>query len=129
MRLLLDTHVWLWMLSEPDRLGKKVRARLADRRDDVFLSAASAWELAIKSGAGRIPLPEPVDTFVATRLLRDGIKPLPVEIHHATAVAALPQHHSDPFDRLLVAQAQAEQMTLVTADAKLRAYDVRILRA
>ena len=127
MRLLLDTQVWLWAVSEPGRIGAEVRALLEDEAHTLLLSAASVWEMAIKYRLGKLPLPEPPSLFVPSRLVRDGVLPLPVEHHHAARVASLPDHHRDPFDRLLVAQAQVERLSLVTADRQLAAYDVPIV--
>ncbi|MCK9462051.1 MAG: type II toxin-antitoxin system VapC family toxin [Proteobacteria bacterium] len=129
MRILLDTHVWLWMIAEPDRLNAEARERIADRGNDLFLSAASAWEIAIKHRIGRLPLPAPPEEFVPARLVRDGVIPLPVEHRHALRVASLPALHRDPFGRLLVAQAQIERLVLATADAQLAGYAVETLRA
>ena len=124
MRILLDTHVWLWMLVSPDRIGEEPRRALSDRGNELLLSAASSWEIAIKYRLGKLPLPEPPDQFIPPRLTRDGIVPLPVEHHHAVAVAALPDHHRDPFDRLLIAQARLEHLVLFTADRVFQQYPV-----
>ncbi len=129
MRLLLDTHVWLWTLVEPHRIRDDVRERLSVPGTTLHLSAASTWEIAIKYRLGKLPLPEPPERFVLPRLVRDGIRPLPIEPVHTLRVATLPDHHADPFDRLLVAQAQVERFTIVTADAKLAPYDVSLLMA
>ncbi|GMV43926.1 MAG: hypothetical protein AMXMBFR64_56420 [Myxococcales bacterium] len=129
MRLLLDTHVWLWMLSDPGRIQLDARRLLADDATVLFLSAASAWEIAIKYHLGKLSLPEPPRDFIPRRLVRDRVTPLPVEHHHAVEVAGLPSHHLDPFDRLLVAQALVEDLTLVTTDDKLTPYGARLLRA
>lgn len=129
MRLLLDTHVWLWMVSAPERIREQARRALADRDNVVLLSAASAWEIAIKYRLGKLPLPEDPATFIPARLARDRVTPLPVSIEHALHVATLADHHSDPFDRLLVVQAQLEGLLLVTVDAQFDAYDVELLRA
>lgn len=95
----------------------------------LVLSAASTWEIAIKYRLGKLPLPEPPDVFILPRLTRDGIEPLPIGHHHACAVTRLPLHHTDPFDRLLVAVAQLEGLTLVSADRQLLAYDVSVILA
>jgi PIN domain nuclease of toxin-antitoxin system len=127
-RLLLDTHVWLWMLAQPERLPEEVRAQLADLQTELLLSAASAWEIAIKVRLGRLELPGSPRDYVPDRLRRSGVQPLAVELDHALRVAELPEHHRDPFDRVLIAQAQALDLVLVTADRQLDAYDVRLLR-
>jgi PIN domain nuclease of toxin-antitoxin system len=124
MRFLLDTQVWLWTLTAPERLPADTRALLEDPANQLLLSAASSWEIAIKYRLGKLPLPEPPSLFVLPRLVRDGITELPIQHHHALAVANLPQHHNDPFDRLLIAQAQIERLTLVSADRKLAPYQV-----
>jgi PIN domain nuclease of toxin-antitoxin system len=129
MNLLLDTHVWVWSLSFPERLSTEARNLLSSSRNVVYLSAASAWELAIKSSLGKIDLPEPVESYVPSRMARQGLTALPVTHAHALRVAALPPHHRDPFDRLLVAQALVERLPILTADAAFDRYDVEVIRA
>ncbi len=128
MKLLLDTHVFLWMATEPERLGGAL-AVLEKPANDLLLSAASTWELAVKVSIGRLVLPEPVSSYVTSRMHALAVHGLGVEHLHAAAVEALPMHHRDPFDRLLVAQAQAIGATFVTVDAAIGAYDVPILWA
>jgi len=129
LRLLLDTQVWLWMVAEPSRLRSEVRDVLATQANALFLSTASCWEMAMKYRLGRLPLPETPSQFVPPRLLRDGVAFVNVEVHHALAVAELPDLHSDPFDRMLIAQARAERLVLVSAGADIARYDVALLRA
>jgi PIN domain nuclease of toxin-antitoxin system len=117
------------MVAAPDRLGAEARRVLEDPDTDLFLSAASSWELSIKVGIGKLALPEPPARFILDRLVRDGVTPLPVQHHHAVAVADLPLHHRDPFDRLLIAQARTERVTFLTADRLLQAYEVDLLLA
>ncbi len=126
MRLLLDTHVWLWLQTEPDRLGPTTLGMLADTGNELLLSAASSWEIAIKYGLGKLALPEPPTVYVPERMRRSGVGALPVSHPHTLAVAALPPHHRDPFDRLLVAQANLENLTFVTADPAFGRYDVTV---
>ena len=126
MKLLLDTHVWLWSLVTPERIPDDTRALLAEPENELVFSAASSWEIAIKHRLGRLSLPEPPARFIPPRLVRDAIQPLPIAHHHAHAVADLPDHHNDPFDRLLVVQAKIEGLTLVTADRKIAPYDVNL---
>jgi len=129
VKYLLDTHVFLWLVGDSSRVDAKVRERLADTRDELLVSAASAWELAIKHGSGRLELPGPPATYVPSRVQAIGASSLPVELGDALAVADLPPHHADPFDRLLVAQAQRRELVLVTADRALSPYDVQLLWA
>lgn len=129
MRVLLDTHVWLWSLTEPERLTASARELIVDPGNEVLLSAASAWEIAIKYSLGKLPLPEPPAQYVPTRTAAQRIGTLAVTTAHALAVAGLPPHHADPFDRLLVAQAQLEGCALLTADVRLRPYKVELVWA
>jgi PIN domain nuclease of toxin-antitoxin system len=129
MRLLLDTQVWLWTHLQPERLRPEVRERFVDPSSALLLSAASSWEIAIKYALGKLPLPEPPHDYVPWRMRRDAVDGLPVTHTHALHVASLPRHHGDPFDRLLVAQAQLEDVPLVTADPHIARYDVTILPA
>jgi PIN domain nuclease of toxin-antitoxin system len=126
VRILLDTHVFLWLQVQPERLGDHLAA-VADTANDRLLSAASSWEIAIKHGLGRLSLPEPPARWVPERMRAVGATPLAVEHTHALAVADLPVHHRDPFDRLLVAQARALGASLLTADRQLEDYDVDLL--
>ncbi|MCP9489264.1 MAG: type II toxin-antitoxin system VapC family toxin [Solirubrobacteraceae bacterium MAG38_C4-C5] len=129
MRLLLDTHVWLWARTEPQRLGEAARELLEDPDTDLYLSAASTWEIAIKYSLGKLPLPTPPAEYVPRRMQTSGVLPLAVEHAHAVHVATLPLHHRDPFDRLLIVQAQVERMRLLTADPAFEAYDVEVVKA
>ena len=120
--LLLDTHVWLWWNAAPERLSLAAKARIADPRVRVFLSAASVWELAIKAGLGKLTLGEPVAAYVTRRLASDAVESLPVTAAHAAGVEGLARLHKDPFDRILVAQARAEGLILLTVDPHVLAY-------
>lgn len=126
MRLLLDTHCWLWWLAEPERLNAEALASITDRRNTLYLSAASAWEIAIKVALGKLALPAPVSSYVPSRLAEDGILSLPIEQGHALEVAELPNLHRDPFDRLLIAQARIEDLVLLTADPEVARYPVEL---
>jgi PIN domain nuclease of toxin-antitoxin system len=126
MRVLLDTHVFLWANTAPHRLGKQ-RALLEDRATDLLFSAASSWEIAIKYTLDRLPLPVEPSRYVPDRIRVLGAIPVPVEHSHALAVAELPRHHEDPFDRLLIAQAQTMRIAIVTADHSFDRYDVDLL--
>ena len=122
MRLLLDTHVWLWWNSEPERLSAQALGQISNARNEVFLSAVSVWEMAIKRRLGKLPLPEPVAAYVARRLETDNVIALAVSTGHAAGVEALEALHRDPFDRLLIVQARQEGLRLLTADDKVLAY-------
>ena len=128
MSYLLDTHCWLWLQTTPERLPAELLDILTDRSVDLFLSAASAWELGIKHAADRIRLPEAPGNYVREGMRRSGVRELSMSHSHALEAAALPPHHRDPFDRMLVAQARLERLTLVTADRILAAYDVDLIR-
>lgn len=129
MKLLLDTHVWLWMQVSPERIQSQTRSLLADPDNVLLLSAASSWEIAIKYALGKLLLPVTPGEYVPSRMLRSGTTALPVDHSHALYVATLPPHHRDPFDRLLVAQAKLESAVLVTSDVQLKPYDVKQVSA
>ena len=124
MRLLLDTHAFLWWVGNNDALSKKARAAIADADNECFLSIASTWELAIKLSLGKLKLPEPIERFVPAQLAANGFVQLPIEFRHAAKVATLSLHHRDPFDRLLIAQAIEEKMPIVSGDAMFKRYGV-----
>ena len=129
MRILLDTQCWLWMVAFPERLSAEARTVIETTEHELFLSAASAWEIAIKHALGKLQLPDPPERFVMTRMTRLRTLPLAIEHAHALRVAVLPPHHRDPFDRLLVAQAQLEQLPILTNDPLFHRYDVETIAA
>ncbi|MDX2029303.1 MAG: type II toxin-antitoxin system VapC family toxin [Blastocatellia bacterium] len=129
MRILIDTHCWLWSLTAPERLSARAQEIFADPENTIYLSAASSWEMAIKYQLGKLPLPEAPETYVPGRMLAQGIEALPIEHAHTLRVAELPAHHHDPFDRLLIAQAQIESLSLLTADPMFRKYKVDLVWA
>ena len=122
MRLLLDTHAFLWWRANDRRLPRRAREAIANA-DVVFVSAATAWEAAIKAALGRLRYPDTIEKGVEA----SGFEKLPISLEHAERAVRLPQHHHDPFDRMLVAQAQAEALTLVTDDARIVRYEVAVL--
>jgi PIN domain nuclease of toxin-antitoxin system len=126
VRLLLDTHTFLWFVAGRSDLSRRARRALEDGRAVLFLSAASVWEMAIKISLGRLTLNTTAADYVRGKI-ESGLQMLPIEWAHAAAVEALPFHHRDPFDRLLVAQAQIEDLTIVSADPAFRKYDVRVI--
>lgn len=127
MKLLLDTNAFLWFVSAPSRLGRKARAAIENAENGLFWSAASEWELAIKVSLGRIELAEGWQRAFAEERASNRIADLPVSVAHCLPTATLPWHHRDPFDRLLVSQAIAEGLTLITKDESIRRYDVETL--
>ena len=128
MNLLLDTHVLLWWIDGSKRLGLRAKTAMFKSGVSLWLSAASAWELIIKFNAGRLKLGKPPDETI-TQLIESGFQTLPITVRHALAIGALPSRHADPFDRILVAQAQCEDLTIVTADELIASYNVRTMDA
>lgn len=124
MRLLLDTHAFLWWLSDWDHLADDAVAVIADPANEVFVSAVSGWEIGVKKAEGRLTAPDNLAAVVEDRRFRH----LHLTFRHADRAANLPMHHRDPFDRMLVAQAQAEGLVLVTRDARIPLYDVLTMR-
>ena len=127
MNLLLDTHALLYWLKEPDQLRDDAREAVRDPENLVYYSAANVWEIVIKSALGKLPLVD--QGQMESALAEDQIRPLPITAAHACAVAKLPRHHEDPFDRILVGQAIRESLQLVTRDPLLEAYPVQLLKA
>ena len=128
MRVLIDTHVFLWWSSERGaRLSEPVREMLTDGATDVSFSMASAWEIAIKVGGGRMVLPEIVERYLPDRLRHHGFELMPIELAHVFRAVELPRLHGDPFDRMLVAQAQIEGLPILTADPAISRYDVETI--
>lgn len=128
MTFLLDTQVLLWWLLDDGRLARPARAAIADSTNVVYASAASAWEIAIKSSLGRLSLPRAAEEWFPEEMERNRFLELPIRSAHALGVRKLPRHHEDPFDRLLVAQARAESLTLITSDRMIERYDVHVLK-
>jgi PIN domain nuclease of toxin-antitoxin system len=127
MRILLDTHALLWAAAGDPRLSDAARAIIEDSGQELLFSAVSALEIAIKRAAGRLELPDDPATWVRTRLLAFGLIALPVTVEHALEAGALPVHHRDPWDRLLVAQGRVEGVPILTADPLFARYEVTTL--
>ncbi len=127
MKYLLDTYAFLWWIIDDDRLTDRAREVVRHGENDLYFSAASAWEIAIKSGLDRIHLPEPAERFIPEQLRLNGIRPLAIQLSHALAVEGLPLHHRDPFDRLLVTQSQLEGMPIITGDDQLAEYGAEVV--
>jgi PIN domain nuclease of toxin-antitoxin system len=127
VRVLLDTHTFLWWVLDAPKLSAECRRILEDGANDVLLSAASGYELAYKVNQGRLTLPEAPDVYVHSRLVANGFEALTIELEHALRAASLPMIHRDPFDRFLVAQAQLEGIPILTADPVIAQYDVEVI--
>ena len=125
-RFLLDTHALLYMDQAPDRLSKAVRLLVAETRNRLFVSMASLWEIQIKCLAGKLTLTLPVDRLLHRQQRENDVDVIPVELGHITEHAAIALHHRDPFDRMLVAQARVEGLTILSNDAVLSSYEVAV---
>jgi len=123
----LDTNAFLWWVTDGQELSPRARRLIADGRNDVFFSAVSAWEIVVKAALGRVTLPKDAERYIPEQLERNAFDVLPVQVHHALRVASLPPLHRDPFDRLLVAQALTEGLSIVSADRGLAGYAARVL--
>ncbi|BCV22004.1 type II toxin-antitoxin system VapC family toxin [Moorella sp. Hama-1] len=127
MKALLDTHTFLWWITEDPRLSSRVRQIMSDSDNILYLSAASCWEMAIKARLGKLELPANISSFIPDQLVINAITPLPIEMSHALHVYNLPDYHRDPFDRLLVAQAQIDNLPILTADPQIARYSVNVI--
>ena len=127
MRVLLDTHSFLWWVTDDPRLSPRARETMSDGENQLFFSAASAWEIAIKARLGRLTIQKPIESFVPAQLAENAIEGLPIGLSHALHVYSLPDHHGDPFDRMLVAQSQLESMPILTGDPLIALYAVETI--
>ncbi|RJQ18400.1 MAG: type II toxin-antitoxin system VapC family toxin [Nitrospiraceae bacterium] len=127
MKALIDTHVFLWWLADDPQLPQNIRDIIADGNNELYFSAASCWEIAIKAQLGKIILPDKADVFISAQLSLNGIRSLPIQSSHALHVFKLPALHRDPFDRMLVSQAQLENMPIITSDSLIALYQVEYI--
>lgn len=127
MRLLLDTHTFLWWLDDDRRLSTTARRVIEDSDNEVFVSAASGWEIAIKTQLGKLRLPAAPESFITEQLLHNGFKSLPISLSHALQVSMIPAFHRDPFDRILVVQSIVERMPIITADPLVTQYQAETI--
>jgi PIN domain nuclease of toxin-antitoxin system len=127
--LLVDTQVWLWLQVSPDRLAPPILEMMEDSNTELFFSAASGWEIAIKWELGKLDLPIHPSTYVPTRLRSQATQTMSIRLDHTLMVAELPDHHRDPVDRILVAQSRVEDLPIVTVDSAFNAYDIEVIRA
>lgn len=128
MRLLLDTHIFFWLNTDPKKLSTFVTDTVADKSNDLVLSVASIWEIQIKTQIGKMSLPAPLSEIVSKNLMVNGIEILDINLEHVLALDKMPQHHKDPFDRIIIAQAKVEDLAIVTNDAIFTNYEVKLLR-
>ena len=126
MKILLDTHTFLWWNEASPRLSKKALVLLSDPANTLLVSVVSAWELVLKTQTGKLRLPESPNVYIPTRMAHYAMHALPVTLAHVLASESLPLHHRDPFDRLLVAQATIENVPIVTADSEFRRYAIKV---
>lgn len=127
MKALLDTHAFIWWVTDDSRLSSTARGIIADDSNVLFLSAASAWEIVIKVRLGKLNLPEPPETYIPSRLTMNRFESLPIQMVHALQVVNLPDFHRDPFDRIIIAQSQVEKMPIVTVDTQVTRYPVDVI--
>jgi PIN domain nuclease of toxin-antitoxin system len=127
MRYLLDTGVWLWSLNSPERIGDQGRQILENGEEELYLSAVTPWEISIKMRLGKLEFPGPPAQYVPRFMAKQSLRPLSVSHSHATKVYDLPAHHTDPFDRMLIAQALIEDMVILTSDRSFRKYPAKLL--
>ena len=127
MRVLLDTHAFLWWITDDARLSELAREEIADGRNEVFFSAASGWEIATKAGLGKLRASEDLEALVTEQLSKNAFRVLPVHLGHALRVRALPELHRDPFDRLLVAQSLLEDLPILSVDPQIVLYPVEVV--
>ncbi len=127
MRILLDTHTFLWWNDASPKLSRRASALLSDSRNTLYLSVVSAWELVTKVQSSKLKLAEPPSVYVPTRTAHYGMEILPLTLAHALAVESLPMYHRDPFDRMIIAQAQVERLPILTVDEEIQRYAVKTL--
>ena len=127
MKVLLDTHTFLWWITDHPKLPSRVREIIGDGNNELFVSAASGWEIAIKAKLGRLQLPDEPQRFILEQLSLNAIQSLPIQMSHALHVFSLPDHHRDPFDRILISQAQLEGLPILTADPQISLYPVEVI--
>lgn len=127
MRVLLDTHTFLWWITDSPQLSPRAREVIGDGSTELFVSAASGWEIAIKARLGRLKLLDEPERLIPEQIALNAIQSLPVHMAHALHAYNLPNHHRDPFDRMLIAQAQLEQIPLMTADPQISRYPVEVI--
>lgn len=127
MNILLDTHAFLWWVTDDPKLSTTVRSLIADPDNIIYLSVISAWEITIKQQSGKLTLPEPAAIYIPSRLTANRFRTQTVELSHVLKIASLPNYHRDPFDRLLIAQSQVENLPIATVDSLITQYSVDVV--
>ena len=127
MRVLLDTHAFLWWVADSPKLSADARELIANEQNEPIFSVVSAWEIAIKASVGKLELPQPPEKFVAEQISRNALDVLPIHLRHALGIHGLPDHHRDLFDRLLIAQAVVENFAILTADPLVTKYPIQTI--
>lgn len=127
MKALIDTHVFLWWITDDSRISNRAIEFMTEGSNDLFFSSASCWEIAIKSDLGRIELPDKPESFITSQLNVNGIEPLPIYLRHALNIVNLPGIHKDPFDRMLISQAQLEELPIISSDKIIKKYDIEVI--
>jgi len=127
MRLLLDTQTFLWWITDDPRLSERAREIMGDGKNQLFLSAASGWEIAIKAKLGKLKVSDDLEHFIPEQMVLNAVENLPILLSHVLHVYTLPDYHRDPFDRLLISQAQLEGLPILTADSQISRYPVEVV--
>jgi len=127
MRVLVDTQIFLWAITDDPKLSARYRTSYSDPSHELYLSMASIWEMLVKAGIGKLPLPQPAIPYLLRQMEKNGLELLPIRTSHLSALEQIPPLHRDPFDRMLVAQAKAESMLMLTSDPKIKGYDISVL--
>ena len=127
MKVLLDTHAFIWWITDDERLSSHARSIITNGDNELLVSSASGWEIVIKARLGRIHLPDKPESFIAEQLNINAIQSLPIQMSHALHVYNLPYHHRDPFDRMIIAQAQVEDLPILTMDPQIAKYEIMVI--
>ena len=127
MKYLLDTHAFLWWVGDDPSLSEKARTIISDGGNEIYLSAVSVWEIAIKSRLGRLEMAEGLEAFMDRHIRENSFQPLPITLTHSAKVQSLSNHHRDPFDQMLVAQSMVEEMPVISVDRMIGTYDVKVV--
>jgi PIN domain nuclease of toxin-antitoxin system len=127
MKLILDTHTFIWWANEPEKLSEKALTACQDNSNTLILSVVSVWEMQIKMQLGKLKISRPIEKLIKTQQQANGLQVLPIELAHVLSLSGLPSHHKDPFDRLLITQANVEGAILVSVDLVFSSYSVKVL--